>query len=118
MHTQTKTQTITATNTTVIIESFPRYFSTLQEYKDLLTSDDDMKRYLMSNQAARQGIYWARRVQEKHGLETVMDIIQAEMDTLTNKMDPLDHWHLIEFESRVLGRVAQHLSVDFFYHTP
>ena len=118
MQTQTKTQTITATNTTATIEPFPRYFSTLQEYKDLLTSDDDMQRYIMSNQAARQGIYWARRVKEKHGLETVMDIIQTEMTNLSFKMDPLENWHLIEFESRVLGRVAQHLTIDFFYHIP
>ena len=118
MQTQTKTQTITATATTATVEPFPRYFSTLQEYKDLLTSDDDLQRYIMSNQAARQGIYWARRVKEKHGLETVMNMIQKEMTYYSFKLEPLDYWHMIEFETRVLGRVAQHFAIDFFYRIP
>lgn len=118
MQTQTKTQTITETNTTATVEPFPRYFQTLQEYKDLLTSDDDLQRYIMSNQAARQGIYWARRVKEKHGLETVMDMIQKEMTYYSFKLEPLDYWHMIEFETRVLGRVAQHFTIDFFYYRP
>ena len=118
MQTQTKTQTITATNTTATVEPFPRYFETLEEYKDLLTSDDDLQRYIQSNKAAREGIYWARRVKEKHGLETVMDMIQKEMTYYSFKLEPLDYWHMIEFETRVLGRVAQHFAIDFFYRIP
>ena len=112
MQTQTKTQTITS------IEPFPYYFKTLQEYKDLLTSDDGHQRLIQGNKAKIQAVRWALRVKKKHGLKTVRQTIQAEMQKLNLDLDPWKYVYMVEFETRVLGRLAQELSVDYWFHTP
>lgn len=118
MQTQTKTQTITATNTTATVEPFPYFFKTLDEYKDLMTSDDVHQRYIQSYQAKIEAVRWALRVKKQHGLETVRHTIEAEMQKLHLDLDPWKYVYMVEFETRVLGRLAQELSVDYWYHTP
>ena len=118
MHTQTKTQTITATTTTATVEPFPYFFKTLEEYKDLMTSDDVHERYIQSYKAKNDAVRWALRVKKQHGLETVRHTIEAEMRKLHLDLDPWKYVYMVEFETRVLGRLSMELSVDYWYHTP
>ena len=119
MNTQTQTKTITTTNvTTSTVEPFPYYFNTLEEYKNLLTSTDVHQRYITASKAKTQAVRWALRVKKQHGLNTVREILESEMQKLSLDLDYIEHAYMIEFETRVLGSVSQYFSIDFFYHTP